>query len=81
MKAHPSGVKTCSEGDGWCMKPECRKCHPKASPASGVAPARAPSTEGHSPILQLAGDRCPCERCEADRQAASGVKTVDGGRR
>jgi hypothetical protein len=29
------GVKPCGES-GWCMKPECRKCHPVASNAPGV---------------------------------------------
>jgi hypothetical protein len=32
---------------------------------------RTPSHEGHNPLLQLAGDRCPCERCKADRRDAA----------
>jgi NTP pyrophosphatase (non-canonical NTP hydrolase) len=41
--------------------------------AGGVKAPHAPSTEGHNPIQQLAGDRCQCERCDVDRLAAAGV--------
>jgi hypothetical protein len=50
----------------------------KLNDTHGVAASPVPSTEGHSAILQLAGDRCPCERCEADRRAA-GVQEVPRG--
>jgi hypothetical protein len=46
---------------------------PAAPNAGGL-----PSHEGHSPILQLAGDRCPCERCAADRQANAGGLSEGG---
>lgn len=38
-------------------------------PSPDVGKAQAPSPAEHSGILQLMGDRCPCDRCEADRAA------------